>query len=341
MYIVKNELQSFVDFSATAAIRQLDGTRTGLQKAHTTATGGPLGTSLPNGWHFDTIQITGATETYANTLNGPYDSYATASTPTSNTYRFLKVVASVDMPIYFLRAVPGLPTSQTVAATATAGQRSLTATFSNGGLAPFSPDAHDPGDTKNFGFVPNGQYTLKWGNKNTTNCTGDAGFSPGNAPYEHGFVDLGQGTGTSALRSGVLWGGYPNADSNPNHVSVGDSVDGISGNRGASIFSVTAERSNLDPDQSSLTWEAYKAAGIGNGRRIITVPVNDPIFASGSSNNFVVKIIGFANFLLAPGSTISGNSGPLCATYIGPASSNSWSTGGTDGRNVYVSMLFQ
>ncbi len=341
MYIVKSEVQTFVDSAAVAAVRLMDGTKTGIQKAHTTATVGPLGSSTPNAWHFDTIQITAATDTYSTSFNGIYDNYPTAETPNTNSYRFLNLTASVTMPLYFLPAVPGIGTQQTVTASATAGQQSQTATFSYGGLAPFSPDAHNPSDTKNFGFSPGGQYTLKWGNKNATSCTGDAGFDPGNAPSQHGFVDLGFGNGNSALRSCIIWGGYPNASSTPNHVSVGDYLGGVPGNRGASIFSATAERSNQDPDQSSLTWDAYKAAGTGNGRRIITLPINDPAFASGNGNNAVVKIIGFGNFLLDPGNTISGNSGALCAIYIGPASVNSWSSGGTDGRLSYASTLFQ
>ena len=105
MFIVKNELQTFVDSSTMAAVNKLDGTKTGLQLSHATSTAGPLGASLPNGWHFDTIQIPNATDTYATSLNGTYDDYSTASSPNANTYRFLKLTATVNMPLYFLQAI--------------------------------------------------------------------------------------------------------------------------------------------------------------------------------------------------------------------------------------------
>ena len=73
MYIVKNELQSFLDASVLGGVARLDGTKTGLQSAHAIATSGPLGNSVPNGWHFDSLPVTGAIDTYAATFNGAYD----------------------------------------------------------------------------------------------------------------------------------------------------------------------------------------------------------------------------------------------------------------------------
>src|SRR5580704_13598594 len=78
MFIVKNELQTFVDASAVAACRQMDGTQAGIQSAHNTATAGPLGSSRPNGWNFDVNAIANITDTYATSFTGTYDSYATA-----------------------------------------------------------------------------------------------------------------------------------------------------------------------------------------------------------------------------------------------------------------------
>ena len=341
MFIVRNELQTFADASALAAVRQMDGSLSGLQVAHTTATAGPLGSSLPNGWMFDSTQISQVTDTYATSYSGTYDSYTKASAGSNNSYRFVKVVASASVPLYFLPAIPGLPYTQALSGFAVAGQQATTATFSNGGLIPFSPDAHTPTDTKNFGLTPGVQYTLKWGNGNTTTCAGDAGFNPGNAPSAHGFVDLGQGNGNSNLRSVIEFGGYPNSSSTPDHVSVGDTLGTVPGNRGSSIFSATSDRSAQDPDQTSTTWAQYKAAGTGNGRRIVTGAINDPSLAAGNGSNRTITVIGFGNFLLDPAATISGSSGPMCATYIGPASLMGWSSGGGSGTSVYSVMLYQ
>jgi Flp pilus assembly protein TadG len=341
MFILKSELQTFVDTAALGAVRELDGTGTSVMQAHTTATQGPLGTTRPNALYFDTVDVTGVTDTYSTAFNGTYDNYTTAQGNAANTYRFIKVTASSSTPMYFMGVIPGVASSYSLTATAIGGQEQTSYNFNNGGLAPFSPDAHNAADTRNFGLVPNQQYTLKWGNGNTTTCAGDAGFSPGNAPSDHGFVDLGQGNGNSNLRLVIVFGGYPNANSDPNHVSVGDTLGVVPGDRGASIFSALAERSNQDPDQTSTTWEQYKSAGTGNGRRVITAAINDPTLAAGNGSNRTIQVIGFGNFLIDPANTISGSSGPICATYIGPASLTGNSSGGTSGTSVYRMLLFQ
>ncbi len=158
----------------------------------------------------------------------------------------MNLAVTANVPLYFLVLIPGVGTQQTVSASAMGGEMALSQ-VSQGGLAPFSPDAHNPSDTTNFGFVPGQEYTLKWGNGNTTTCAGDAGFNPGNAPDAHGFVDLGQGNGTSNLRKAIIYGGYPNSLSVPAVVDSGDTLGDVPGNRGSSIFSAMAERSDQDP----------------------------------------------------------------------------------------------
>jgi Flp pilus assembly protein TadG len=340
LFIVRNELQTFVDAAAVAACRQMAGSQASIRAAHGTASAGPLANSTPNGWNFDTSTISNVTDTYATTFNGTYDSYATASGGTINAYRFVNVTANATTPLYFLAVIPGVPRAQLLQATATAGQQAQSS-IGNGGLEPFMPDAHNPAGTANFGFTPGTEYTLKWGsgggggNGNggggnaTTTCGGDLGFTDPNPSSQHGFVDLGQGNGNSSLRGLIVYGGYPNANSTPSSVSVGTTLGGDPGNRGTSVFSALAERSNQDPDQTSTTYDQYVAAGIGNGRRIVTVPIGDPSTWSGNGNG-TEQVIGFANFLLDSASTISGSSGPICATYIGLGTLNGASSGGTE-----------
>lgn len=340
-FVVRSELQAFADAAAVAACRQMDGTRTGIEAAHATATAGPLGATQPNRWNFGTLPVVAVTDTYADSFNGAYQTFATARSNATNSWRFVRITASGSLPVYFLAVIPGIPTSQTLQVSAVAGQRSEAANFSDGGLVPVSPAAHDATDTKNFGLTPNVQYSLKWGNHDTTTCAGDIGFAPNDHPSSHGFIDIGQGNGTSSLDTVIVYGGYPNPNSTPDHVSAGDTLYAVPGNRGAAMFSSFAERSSQDPDQRSWTWEEYKAAGLGNGRRIVTAPVYDPAMSGGSGANAFIKVVGFANFLLDPAYSISGSSGPICAIYIGPASQNSWSSGGSDGTRVYNVKLFQ
>ena len=337
MFIVKNELQTFVDASALAACRQMDGTQTGLQNAHSMATSGPQSTTSPNGWNFNSSTVANATDTYATSFTGAYVNYATAAGNATNNYRFVKVTATATLPIYFLGVIPGISTAQLMTSTATAGQQAGS-TISNGKMLPFAPDAHNAADTQNFGLTPGLKYTLKWGNGNTTTCPGDAGFAPsGSPPSEHGFVDIGEGNSNSNVRTAIQWGGYPNSSTTPSSVSTGDSLKGVPGNRGTSIFDSLAARAGQDSNDTATTYADYLASGTGNGRRIVTVAVAGPW--AGSGNNAHTSVLGFANFFLD--TTYSGTSGPICATYIGPASLNGNGSGGSDGTQVYSVMLYQ
>jgi hypothetical protein len=245
------------------------------------------------------------------------------------------------VPLSFLPALPGIANSITLNASAIAGQQQ-TSSASYGGLQPFMVDAHNSASTTTFGLTPGTEYTLKWDNGNTTTCAGDTGWTdPANSksPSAHGFVDLGQGKGNSDLTAVIQYGGYPNANSTPSSVSAGTSLNSVPGNRGSSIFSAMAARAAQDTDDTSTTYAEYVSTGTGNGRRIITVPVDDPSTWSGGGSNASATVIGFANFLLDP--IYAGSSGPICATYIGPADMNGNGAGASDGTKIYYNVLFQ
>src|SRR5438128_1677473 len=99
MFIYKTELQTFADASALAAVAQLDGTQTGVAAANTTATAGPLGTTKPNGYNFDTVAVSNVATGYATTFSGTYDSYETANSSGPNSYRFFRITASANVPL--------------------------------------------------------------------------------------------------------------------------------------------------------------------------------------------------------------------------------------------------
>jgi|SRR5579871_788913 len=331
MFIVKNELQAFADASALAAVSYLNGTQTGVQSANATATAGPLGTVTPNGYNFDTTAISNVTATYATVFNGTYDSYATANSNATNSYVFMKVVATASVPLYFLPVLPGVSTSQSLSASAIGGQKE---NASPNTLAPFMPDAHNVADTKNFGFVVGQEYTLKWGNGGTT-CPGDAGFNDPDPSSQHGFVNLGQGNSNSALRNSIVYGADPTSP-----IDVGSLIPGVPGNRGTTIFGALAALAAQDTDDTSVypDYLTSLANGTANGRRIISVAIGDPSTWSGNGNGSE-RVAGFGNFLLDP--TYSGTSGAICATYLGPADANGVSSGASDGTKVYTNALFQ
>jgi len=340
MFVYKTELQAFADNAAMAAIAKMDGTQTGVQGANATALTGPDGATLANKVNFDSTTISTVTTSYATSFSGTYDSYATASSPATNNYRFLKVTASSNVSLTFLPVLPGISSLYTISASAVSGQQA-TSTLSNGGLLPFAPDAHDQADTTNFGLVPGQSYTLKWPNNGPSPCGGDAGmpssFPPGSPPSEHGFVDIGEGNSNSNVRSAIISGGYPNANSNPSTLAVGNTLSGVPGNRGSSIFDALRARAQQDTDDISTTYEQYKAAGTGNGRRVVTVAIAGTW--NGNGSNAQTPILGFANFFLD--TNYVGTSGGICATYIGPANTTGSSSGGTDGTKIYTNILYQ
>ena len=337
MFVYKNELQTFADASALAAAAQMDGTQTGLQGANATALTGPSGATNPNKYNFDSTTVSTVAISYATSFTGTYDNYTTASSPATNSYRFIKVAASANVPLNFLPMLPGISNAYTITASATAGQAPGD-TIANGGLLPFAPDAHNQADLTNFGLTPGIEYSLKWPKNGNSPCAGDAGFIvPGSPPSEHGFVDIGEGNSNSNVRSAIISGGYPNPNSNPSSVSSGDTLGGVPGNRGSSIFDALDTRALQDTDDVSTTWTQYKASGTGNGRRVVTVAIGATW--SGNGNNAHTTVLGFANFLLD--TSYSGSSGGICATYVGPANLTGNSSGGTDGTKVYSDVLYQ
>lgn len=344
MLILKTELQSFTDASAMAAVSKLDGTNSGVVTANSVATVGPLGSTKPNGYDFDTLAISDAVASYATAFGGTYDSYSTASSQATNSYRFVNVSATQSVPLTFLPILPGIPTSASLTVSSTAGQQAQS-DWTNAGAVPFGPEAHNPNDLTGFGLTPGGSYTLKWANGNTTSCTGDAGFPMGSVgPDGHGFMNIGEGTGTSGITQAIDYGGFPNSTTTPATLYDGESLDQDPGNRGAAIFNALQARANQDTDQTDLTISAYEtalAAGLANGRRIVTAPIVNPATWSGTGSNASVTMIGFGNFLLPPGADISGSSGNFCGTYIGPADVNGTAAGGSDGTKIYVNFLYK
>jgi hypothetical protein len=318
MYVVKNELQSYVDAAAMAACYELDGTPDGIANAQAAAAAGPSGANTPNRWDFATKMVTGVQTSFAQTFTGSY-----LASPASGTdYRFVKVRASATVPLYFLTIVPQVGANRTIQATAVAGQ--AVATSIGEGAAPFSPDAHNPADP-NFGFTPGEKYTLRWpppGQRDKNYCPGDKDFEPGGGSSDRGYIDVGQGNGNSDLREAIV----NNDFFLPNPLTIGSVIDHVGGQK--SVTDAVEERFNQDTDTTSTTYADYN----GNGRRLLVVPVNN-----GGDPSVVV---GFGAFLLPPNACGNGNVTPCCGEYVGPAViSGKKKAGG--GTGMYALKLFQ
>jgi len=318
MYVVKNEMQAYVDAAAMAACYELDGTLDGIANAQAVAASGPNGADTPNRWDFATKTVTGVQASFAQTFTGSY----LASPANAADYRFVRVTASATVPLYFLTIVPQVGASRTVQASAVAGQAA--ATSIGEGAAPFSPDAHVPADP-DFGFTRGQKYTLRWppsGHRDKNYCPGDEGFTPGGGSADRGYIDLGQGNGNSALHNTIVnndyYLEYP--------LTVGSVINHVTGEK--NVNPAMQERFTQDTDTAASTYAQYN----GNGRRLLVVPVNN-----GGDPSVVV---GFGAFLLPPSACGNSNVTPCCGEYVGPAVISGKKKGG-GGSGMYLVKLFQ
>lgn len=325
VYVIKNELQAFVDAAALSAAYNLDGTAPGVTAANTAASSGPTAGSVVNGWNFASETVLSPEVAFSQTFNGVYQPAGTA--PASA--RFVSVRALTTTSLAFLPIVPGIPSTFNVSATAIAGQ----AVLGSPGpvLAPFSPDAVTPADTVNFGFLLGEQYNLKWappGRRNEPggNCSGDlaANHDAAGGSADRGYINIGQGSGTSDLFDGIV-----NHDYGPNPVILdpGDIIDVVTGNK--NVGPSLAVRIAQDTDSTSTSYSTYS----GNGRRILIVPVND--------NTVPGVAIGYAAFFLPLTSCIDHNDDACCGEYIGAGLIGGDGNSSGAGGAVYAVKLFQ
>lgn len=321
-FVVRNELIAFADAAAVAAAYELDSTAAGVASANTVASAGP-GT---NRWHFGTQTVTTPAVSFASSFNGTYA--AAGSAPADS--RFVRVNVTGTLPLYFLRVIPGIPATLQIQARAIAGQG---VTNSPGeGLDPFSPDAVNPADLNNFGFVPGQQYDIKWappGLRKTPNgkCQGDiaADIDAAGGAEDRGYIDLGQGSGNSGLLDGIINNDFGD---DPVILTSGSSINTVTGNK--NVGQSLAVRVEQDTDATSITAAAYQ----GNGQRILTLAVNDRTVPG--------TVIGFGAFLL-PVSTpcMTNNNLACCAIYLGPAVLGGFGRGAGPPGQLYAVRLFE
>lgn len=298
MMAAKAELQAFADAAALAAAAELDGTAAGLARARAVAVSGPSSGDSANRWNFATLDVNGALASFARAPSGPFE----PAPATAVNYRFVRVAASGEVPLYFLPVLPGVRRRHTVAAHAVAGQARQTAL--GPGIAPFSPDAHDASDP-NFGFTPGQRYTLKWppdGHRNPANlCSGDRDFVPAGGASDRGYLDVGQDGGNEGIHDAIV----DNEFFLPKPIEIGSPVAMVTGNK--HVGPAVDQRFAQDTDQLASDYAGYR----GNGRRLLVVAVNDHTDAA--------NIVGFALFFLPPLACGHGNVDACCAEYVGPA----------------------
>ena len=347
MYIGRNELQSFTDAASIAGANRMDGSVAGITNATNEATGNL------NKWAFGGNTVSPVTVDFSLLSDGPWISspnpalgyrFIRVQAQGSMGLYFLPILPGLGN----ARTVRATSVSGQMF-TGELGDGAFP--FSPDAHVP-NPIPVDP--TGNFGYIKGEMYTMRWdpvgkgskvgienssGNK-MVGCNGDMntpGFIPGaDNNGQRGYIDLeegGGGGGAAYIRDAVL----SRADVG-DPIEVGDIIDNAEGNK-QTIVDAILERIAQDTNTTDDRYYTAPALAIGleppgrtyydvdppgvpppspprgNGRRIVTVPVNNP------TNNMVM---GFAMFFLhldpCPQAGGPGNPQPCCAEYIGNAS---------------------
>jgi hypothetical protein len=316
MFIIKNETQAYCDSGALAGAMLLDGTSTGITNAKLAVEGSA------NKWNFFSSGITSHTTKFSTTATGTF--IATPSPATG--YLYVQVTSTVSMPLYFMGLVVS-QTSQTVNASAVAGQVSIT-NFTQG-LAPYtavSTNSTGP----NFGLTVGDEIDIQWPQYNSTRngCSTtnpDKCFNQPTCANESKASEAAVVTSWGSNINGY-WGGSANSTIEQEildviqlqALSVGTNITpSLSNGNKAAEANYLDERSAQDTDITDNTVSAYLAA-THNGRRLIPVPIVNP------SSPTETDVIGYGQFLLYSNSTnnyyakdTNGND-PFCAVYAGP-----------------------
>lgn len=384
IYVAKNELQNYADAAALAGVIRLDGTMSGIAAATTDAR------QDINKWNFDTRTVQDKLVEFGPTIAGPWEEAPVSATG----YRFVRVSAQVDVPVYLTQILPGVGPTRTIRARSVSGlvfQDSMA-----DGIFPFSPDAHDISDP-NFGFLMGKYYTLRYDKatgslsgvppspttyllsqnaKTLIGCPGDMekapGFHPGmttgsGSSAERGYIDLtdwfpsNPGGGSNLIVDGIMgrvsYGqkieiGQTLVMEPGNKATIESSIEervaqdtnGMPGSlRTPRYYQIAQTGANVPTEEVMknlyrTTYDTYfpRPPG-GNGRRIVTVPVNDP------ANN---QVVGFAAFFLpldpcADSPPYNGRTyNPCCGEYIGSVTLNSGAAPGP-GAALFRPVLLQ
>lgn len=349
LFIIKNETQAFCDAASLAASLALNGADTGVASAKAAVTT----MATEDKWNFGTTQIASPTTEFATTSTGTWTN-APPSPPTG--YKYVRVKASVSVPMYFLPVVLTTKVyTQTVNSQAISGQMDVTTLGT--GLSPYSGIANNS-TGPDFGLTVGNEYSIQQGH-----FSGSAGCDSNHPDKCFNGKTCRDDTKTQLWNVASNWGsntsGYWGATSNSvlesyilaqaqlQAVTVGTNLDpALTSGQKNSEGGWLDWRVNHDTDSTDTTWAAYSAAlnsipPAANGERLLTVPVLNPTTTTNTT------VVGYGLYLLETNASVSkggvlsqsnlytslnGNDA-WCAIYAGPIDFGSINTGvgGTTG----------
>lgn len=365
LYIARSEAQAFSDAAAIGAALQLDGTSDGRTAALTAVA------SSRNRWNWGSENFTSTTVEFGTSPTGPWE-----ANPSSMAGRaYVRVNARIpNVRLYFAPALNVRNGSQvaettTVGATAIAGQVLSGSTVP---VLPLSPVSHADevtptamhANNPDFGLRVGESYTLKWpadpyrdapcaGDQSATWIRKQDGDSQGNS-NGHGNGNSG-GDGNSNR-----WRGFTLTNSTHDMreyilgtdlefdfpVVPGQQIHETGGDHGGARFAMQ-DRFNEDSNTSARSYADYKAAGNGNGRRLVIAAVNTGLTDSaGNSLGANSQIaVGYGLFFLNDNNFDNSDHASWCAEYVGNmpvvGSSKPGVGGSSGGLGLYVVRLVQ
>jgi len=293
MFVIKHEAQVFTDAAALGAALKLDGTQAGATAAANYVS------SSSNRWNLGTQAFASGsyTTTFANDPDGPW---LTAANVPANAagYTYVKVTASLTVPVYFIGVLVPV-TSSPVNALSVAGQMPDTTLYAGG--FPFTPQAFPCATLANptCGMTVGQQYTIRYpASAGKDPCPGDIGVHTKDASDRGYWGD----NSASVIRRRIVDDYQSGAT-----VTIGEAID-LTGGAKTSEADYVNERAGQDV--ATMPYTAYLADPGHNGRRLVNMPITD--YNTGIA-------LGYGMFLLLPDGSYghTGNSA-WCAIYVGP-----------------------
>jgi hypothetical protein len=343
VYIVKGELRNYAEAAAFAAALNINGLQSGVSAAKAAIA------ATPNKWDFSTKVVAPENVNVAFAPTGTGDSnglwHTNPTVAEAKNDIFVRVTATATVPLMFLPVVGG-PNAQILNATAAAGKVE-TPTIAAGNLIPLAPLAPDPANATTYGFEVGTAYSLRWSsnignNGNPPNgsvCAGDNASMIARQRTRDPHRGWWGSSSTSQLSNWIA-NGYDAA------LSKGDTIQTYPGTKNGNKNAMDA-RVQSDTDRVSTTFSQYEGAAtsggfrLGNGRRVVVVPVIEGTTGSPSNNGGKKEkkkdnadddadddypggsgsgetVLGFAAFFLNDLNYASthGNE-PYCGTFIG------------------------
>ena len=322
LYNVKTDLQNATDAAALAGAWQLNGTPTGINNAVTSAI------NAANKYYFNNnpVGVANADVTFSTQMDSGYMSAAAAADPAvAPTIRYVKVIKIKTMDLSLLKIIPGVGTTQNVAANAVAGQSPPLNNICDA-IIPLSPVPQDSGGGIQL-YTPGYYYTYRMAPGNDVPSVGSGNylildFCPAlgaqNIDCNHG------GATVRDLLSGATQG----------CIALNTAICTKPGVAAGPVRQGLNDRFSQDTNQTEYPcgtgctnqYPIYKAAG-GNDKRRVIVPFVSTQLGSWApftaGKNCPIYILNYGCFFIreqVPG----GNGGDIQGEFIGKCTANGY-----------------